>query len=233
MDDATTAVRFLLGGVMLLGAVVYDLRERRVPNPWWIPFAWLALVLAAGDVLRPDPPWALLAVRYGLAATLAGLVYGMWRAHLFGGADAKGLMVLAALAPWPPAREHALQPALDALANGALAMALVPLGFLALNLARGDLVLPAALLGTRRRLDAARRTHVWPMQVATPDGLRWRYWQRIGADLDHEYAALERASVAQVWVTPKVPFLLPLALGWGLAWVQGNLVLAAVRWAAA
>ena len=233
MDDPTTAVRFLLGGVMLAGAVVYDLRQRRVPNPWWIPFAWLALVLAVGDVLDHDGDWTLLAIRYGLSAAVAGLVYLMWRFHLFGGADAKGIMVLAALAPWPPERAGALQPALDALANGALAMLLVPVAFLLLNLARGRLALPAALLGTPRPLAKARERFVWPMQVVdpgAPGGLRWRYWQRLGAgDLPGEYHALERAGVGEVWVTPKVPFLVPVAAGWGLAWWKGNLLLAAVR----
>ena len=229
MDDPTTAVRFLLGGVMLAGAVVYDLRERRVPNPWWIPFAWLALVLAAGDVATWSGDWALLAVRYGIAADIVGFVYLLWRFRLFGGADAKGLMVLAALAPWPPERAHALQPALDALSNGALAMLLLPAAFLLANLARGRLAFPAALLGTRQTLEAARRRFVWPMQVAddaAPGGLRWRYWQRIGSgDLPGEYHALEARGLREVWVTPKVPFLVPVLLGWALAWWRGNLLL--------
>lgn len=235
MDEATTGVRFLLGGAMLLGAVVYDLRERRVPNPWWVPFAWMAALLAAGDLLDARGDWGLLAIRYGMAGALAGLAYLMWRLRLFGGADAKALMVLAALAPWPPARGQALQPALDALANGALAMALVPAVFLVANVARGHLAFPAALLGTPRPLEAARRSHVWPMQVAdpaTPRGLRWRYWQRIGGGLEAEYEALERAGVQRVWVTPKVPFLVPLACGWAVAWTHGNLLLAALRWLA-
>lgn len=230
MDDTTTAVRFLLGGVMLAGAVVYDLRARRVPNPWWVPFAWLAAVLAVGDLVDPARDWRLLGVRYGVAAALAGFFYLLWRLHLFGGADAKGLMVLALLAPWPPAdAPYAIQPALDALANGALLMVLVPILFLLLNVARGDVRLPAALLGTRRPLAVARGSHVWPMQVVDPDapgGLRWRYWQRLGGDLPAEYHSLERAGVQAVWVTPKVPFLVPVAAGWALAWWQGNVVLA-------
>lgn len=233
MDEATTTVRFALGGAMLLGAVVYDLRERRVPNPWWIPFAGLAAILALGDVADPAVDWRLLGIRYGMSAVLAGLAYALWRLHLFGGADAKALMVLALLAPWPPAgRPDALQPALDALANGALAMLLVPVAFLAANVVRGHLVFPAALLGTPRALDRARRSHVWPMQVVDPasrGGLRWRYWQRIGGDLDREYAALEQAGVARVWVTPKVPFLVPVAAGWAVAWWHGNALLGVAR----
>ncbi len=231
MDDATTAVRFLLGTVMLAGAVVYDLRDRRVPNPWWIPFAALATVLAAGDLVGPARDWTMLAVRYGLSAVMAGLVYAMWRLRLFGGADAKGLMLLAFLAPWPPAAAaNGVQPALDALANGSLLMLAVPVAFLLANLARGDLRLPAALLGRRVPLALARKRHVWPMQRAdptVPGGLRWRYWQRLGAGLDEEFDALERLGLHQVWVTPKVPFMLLLLAGWVLAWRWGNLLLAA------
>lgn len=233
MDDATTAVRFLLGAVMLAGAVLYDLRDRRVPNPWWIPFAALAAVLAVGDLADPARDWAMLAVRYGLSAVMAATFYAMWRLHLFGGADAKGLMVLALLAPWPPAAAaDAVQPALDALANGSLLMLAVPVVFLLANLSRGDLHLPAALLGRRIPLARARRRHVWPMQRAdpgAPGGLRWRYWQRLGGDLDAEFDALERLGLQMVWVTPKVPFMLLLLAGWGLAWRWGNLLLAAAN----
>lgn len=214
---------------MLAGAVVYDLRERRVPNPWWIPFAWLAGILALGDLLAPQRDWVLLGLQYGMAAIVAGACYAFWRLRLFGGADAKGLMVLALLAPVSPGGTLGLQPALDALANGALAMLLVPVGFLLANLLRGRLALPAALLGTPMRLERARATHVWPMQVVAGDGLRWRYWQRLGSDLELEYVALEKAGVQTVWVTPKVPFLVPVAAGWLATWIWGNLMLILVQ----
>lgn len=232
MDDTTTAVRFLLGGLMLAGAIVYDLRERRVPNPWWVPFAWLAGILAVGDLADPRRDSTLLAIRYGMALLLAGLFYAMWRLRLFGGADAKGLIVLSILAPWPPPAPHAMQPALDAIANGAAAMLLVPVVYLLANVARGRFALPAALLGTPMALERARRRFVWPMQVAdpaAPGGLRWRYWQRLGGDLDGEYRALEAAGVRQVWATPKVPFLVPLFFGWLAAWSWGNVLLMAAR----
>lgn len=229
MDDATTLVRFALGAVMLLGAVAFDLRARRVPNPWWVPFLWMAAVLLVGDLVRGEDR-TLLAIRVGMSVLLAGVFYALWRAHLFGGADAKGLMVLSLLAPWPPDVPGALQPALDALANGAALMLALPLVFLAANLARGDAAFPAAFLGLRMDLERARRRHVWPMQRADADGtLRWRYWQHVARSLDADYAALERAGLARVWVTPKVPFMLPILLGWACAWRWGDLVLLATR----
>lgn len=218
---------------MLAGAVVYDLRDRRVPNPWWVPFAALAAILAVGDFVAPDRDLELLGFRYFLALAVAGIMYLLWRLRLFGGADAKALMLLALLAPLPPSTGTPMQPAFDALANGSAFMLGVPVYFLAMNLARGDLVLPAALLGRQLPLPVARSRHVWPMQIAdvdAPNGLRWRYWQRLAGDQAAEYAALERKGVTTVWVTPKVPFMLLLLFGWAAAWQWGNLLVQVALW---
>lgn len=222
------AVRYLLGFAMLAGAVPSDLRVRRVPNQWWIPFVALAVALLLGDLLDPGRDWRRLAVAYGGAAAVAGAMYLFWRLRLFGGADAKALMVLAFLVPWPsPRTGAAIQPALDALANGCVLMLAVPVFCFLLNLLRADLALPAMLLGWRVPLGKARAAHVWPLQRVRDGRVRWRLWQKASLDsLDAEYDALEAAGVERVWVTAKVPFLVPLAAGLALAWRWGNLLLA-------
>lgn len=225
MDEATAGIRFLLGFAMLAGAVPADLRSRRVPNSWWLPFVAMAAVLALGDVLAPDRDWPMLALRYGAAAVVAGLMYLFWRLRLFGGADAKALMVLAFLAPWPSPSPTSIQPALDAVANGSLLMVGLPVLAFAFNLVRGQVAIPAMLLGWPVPVAKARAAHVWPMQRVREDGtVGWRFWQRAGLEsLDAEYDALERAGVERVWVTAKVPFLVPLAAGLALSWWWGNL----------
>ena len=225
MDDAAAAVRYLLGIAMLAGAIPSDLRTRRVPNAWWLPFAAMAAVLTVGDVIDTGRDWLRLAMAYGIAAVLCGVLYLMWRLRLFGGADAKALMVLAFLAPWPtPHAEVAIAPALDALANGSLLVVAIPLGSLLANALRGRFAVPAMLLGRPVPLAAARAAHVWPMQWVGPDGaVHWRYWQKAGLEsLDAQYDALERAGLSTVWVTTKVPFLVPLALGLAASWWWGN-----------
>jgi Flp pilus assembly protein protease CpaA len=225
VDEAAAGIRFLLAFAMLAGAVPSDLRTRRVPNSWWLPFVALAAVLALGDVLDPGRIWSDLALRYGMAAVVAGLMYAFWRFRLFGGADAKALMVLAFLAPWPSPSPASLQPALDAVANGSVLMLAVPVLALLVNVLRGDFALPAMLLGWPVPLAKARAAHVWPMQRALPDGqVVWRFWQKAALDsLDAEYDALAAAGLTRVWVTAKVPFLVPLAAGLALSWWFGNL----------
>jgi preflagellin peptidase FlaK len=221
------ALRYLLGFAMLAGAVPADIIRRRVPNQWWIPFVALAVALLLGDLLDPGRDWLRLAIAYGGAAVVAGAMYAFWRLRLFGGADAKALMVLAFLAPWPSPHGASIQPALDALANGSVLMLAVPAASLLLNLVRGDFALPAMLLGWRLSLDRARAAHVWPLQRVGPDGqVGWVFWRKASLDaLDAEYDALETAGVRRVWVQAKVPFLVPLALGLAGAWRWGNILL--------
>ena len=219
-------VRYLLGFVMLAGAIPADLRNRRVPNTWWFPFIAMAALFAVGDLLSPSRDWRALAVAYGGAAAVAGLMWVFWWLRLFGGADAKAIMVLAFLVPWPsPHAQAPLQPGLDTLANGTLLMVAVPVALLLWNLAHGNVRLPAMLLGRPLPIARARRAKVWPMQVAGADGrVRWRLWQRASLDdLDAEFDALEKAGLDTVWVTAKVPLLVPLAAGVVLAWAVGDL----------
>jgi preflagellin peptidase FlaK len=227
VDDASVALRFLLGFAMLAGAVPSDLRVRRVPNLWWIPFVALAAALLVGDLLDPARDLRRLAVAYGGAAAVAGAMYALWRLRLFGGADAKALMALAFLVPWPSPRTAAsVQPALDTLANASLLMLAVPVACLLANLLRGHVALPAMLLGWKAPLEAARAAHVWPLQEVRDGQVRWRFWQKASLDsMDAAYDALAAAGVREVWVTAKVPFLVPLALGLAVAWWWGNLLL--------
>ncbi|HUR62063.1 MAG TPA: prepilin peptidase [Candidatus Thermoplasmatota archaeon] len=209
MLAASTEPRFLLAVAMLLGASLLDIQTRRVANLYWIPFLCFAVILdsvdlwTTGDLVGP-----------AMALGLCGLFYLFWRFRLFGGADAKGLMVLALLLP-PTTGGSPVPTVLGSLGlASALAGLGVPLAMLAWNLAHGRFVLPAMLLGAPMDLERARRAHVWPMQEPAPTGgLRWRYLRHVGSDVEARLDALQAAGVARPWVTPKVPFMLPLMLG--------------------
>jgi preflagellin peptidase FlaK len=214
----TAVLRFPLSLAMLGGAAILDLRSRRVANLYWAPFGLFALALAATDLLAPGADPRALGVTYGVAALLCGFFYLLWRLRLFGGADAKALMVLAFLLPRPFPDAVPIPPVLAALACASLASLAVPVAYAVLNLARGHWAFPALFLGPPMDLERARRAHVWPMQE--PDGaggLRWRYTRHVGSDLEARFADLEKSGVHRVWVTPKIPFLLFLAVGLPLA----------------
>lgn len=226
-------VRVVAATAMLVGAALLDLRSRRVANRYWYPFLGLAAVLDAHASWTMG--WDAVGLPFLLAAGLCGLFYAIWRLGLYGGADAKGLMVMALLLPFPVVPwtgaflPIGLPPALDSVTNGTLLVLAFPLAMGAYNLARGNLAFPALLLGVPMDLDAAEARHVYPMQAPAPGGgLAWRYWQRAGGSRAEAYAALRAEGVRRVWATPKVPLLTFVAAGWLLALAVGNLALRAL-----
>ncbi|MEK6986081.1 MAG: prepilin peptidase [Candidatus Thermoplasmatota archaeon] len=227
MADAWAVARWGIVALMLAGGSILDLRSRRVPNRYWLPFVALALLFLLRDAVVFGLPG--LALPYGAAALLAGFLYALWRLGLFGGADAKALMVAAFLAPHPLAtpivpRFPPLPMALDALGNGALLLVALPVLLAAWNLAHGRATFPALLLGVPMAVAKAQAAHVWPLQRVEDGALRWRYWTRIQAGGD-PYAGFAETGIQTVWVTPKIPFLVPVTVGWLLAAGPGNLAL--------
>ena len=216
-------LRFAALAVMFLGAGVSDLRTRRVPNRYWFPFAGLAALFLGADLIGGAAGrWPYLAG----AAALCGAFWAFWRLGLFGGADAKGLMVVAWLAPWPweGAAGPVTVPVVDILVDGTLAAPLVPMVLAAWNLARGRWAGWATFLGYPQDIALARGRHVWPMERVRDGAIVRKYWQRMGDDFDAVYDALAAAGRTTVWVTPKLPLMLLLALGLASFWL-GNLVL--------
>lgn len=223
--DVTESIRAGLSVVMLVGAGISDIRTRRVRNHYWFPFVALAAVFVLHDLLVADVDVRLLGIHYGVALALTGLFYGLWWFGLFGGADAKGLMVLAWLLPWPLDAAIPVPPVMDALVNGTLAVLVLPLVYLAVNLVRGDTRFPAMLIGRRMPLADAQVAQVFPLQHVVDGEVRWRWWQRIGVPLDDVYRDLRRAGVDPVWTTWKIPLMAAIALGlagalaWGNVWL--------------
>lgn len=229
MEETLVWIRWAAGAVMLAGASVSDLRTRRVPNRYWMPFLVLATVLWGVDLWQAP---RAAAVGFLVAAISCGVFYALWYVGLlFGGADAKALMVVALLVPWN--LEHAataVTPAFDALTDGLLGAMAVPLGLLAWNLGHGRWAGAATFTAVPMPLVEARKRFVWPLERVTEDGaLTRRHLQRRDEDLDAVYGALEAATVQTVWASPKVPFLVPITVGYLLAAWRGNLILTWVQ----
>lgn len=184
--------------LMMSGASVMDLRIRRVPHLYWLPFVVCAVVLMAS---RP------VDTHLAMAAASALLFLALGHLRLYGGADARALVLTSFLV----AGSGSLPMAVLAVAVGSLATLLLPLGYAAWNLTRGDASFPALFLGRRVPLARARRLHAWPMQVPSGTTWRWRYWQRIGTGPDWD--GLARLGVDPVWVTPKIPYLVYATFG--------------------
>jgi archaeal preflagellin peptidase FlaK len=167
---------------------------------------------------------------------------------LHGGADLKCMLSLTILFPFYPVHgpipflpylKMAIeaQPAIgfiipfsfSVLLTAALLSAMMFLVLPAINLARRDIGGVKMFFGVKMDIRKAMRGHVWPMEHVDEDG-------SIGVTLfpndddkaKKDYNGLLKTGRDKVWVTPKIPFIVPIAIAFLLTILFGNILLEVV-----
>ncbi len=155
---------------------------------------------------------------------------------LRGGADAKAFMSIGLLVPGYPILGPfplvSLEPgvlgafevffpfALTALMNSALLLLAVPVFFLIRNLVRGDYHWPQVLLGYKAPQEALP-PFVWVLQDVSEGKVRY-YVLPKKEPKDADLEGLRSLGIERVWVTPQIPFLIPMAVGYVFTFLVGN-----------
>lgn len=234
---AVDAVRILAGAAILTFAAACDVKWRRAPDAAWAIMATIgALLLAVQAWLDPAflqryTPALVTAAVVGLLA-IAGYLTGL----IAGGADAKALVSLAILAPvpldvaWAIPLESVLPLVVTAVANGLAVGLAVPLALAVVNLVRGDIDGWRTFLATRVPLDKVDERVTWPLEYVGDDGDVVTATMPGSVPLDgFDPSEMEGAGREEVWVSPKIPFLVPLTFGFAVAVVLGDPLAAGLR----
>lgn len=202
------------------------------------------MYLASRRLDDPAPLW-----RATGAVTIILLALALYYLRLLhGGGDAKALMTLAVLfptaplagalplIPLPPEAGLVFPFALVVLVDAALLVVLAPIAFLAMSARRGPFRLPEALFGHPVPVEAYDESRMWLLHEAgEEDGtMRRRIWPRRSKAAAEARAralkALRDRGEARVYVSPKLPFMVPMLGGLLVAAVVGNIVMGVV-WA--
>lgn len=224
--------RLILGTLILLYASYTDIKTRHASNYLWI-------IMGGAGV-------ALLIIQYiyfGFGTSvyylifipiIIALMYALFQLRLiFGGADAKAMMALAVLVPLIPSLNHIpLWPSIMPwswviFANSVLLFLIIPISLILYNARRHNLTMPYAFLGYKMTVAKAKTTFVWPLEKLV-DGKR--KFSRIPDDFDETsyLKAFEDAGITEIWVTPKIPFMVPLLAGFLTAFFLGDLISALI-----
>lgn len=152
-----------------------------------------------------------------------------------GGADAKALIALAVMFPFYPylGSLPLLKPedsgfdvfmpfTFAVLLTAAIVVAVMPLGFLFKNIGDGGLRFPQAFLGYRMDIQKARGKHVWLMERVVEGEHVFYSRPKAEENLEKELDLLKEAGLRSVWVTPKVPFIIPMLVGLLVCATLGN-----------
>ncbi|QLH75166.1 MAG: prepilin peptidase [Methanomassiliicoccales archaeon] len=154
-----------------------------------------------------------------------------------GGADAKALIALSLLIPWYPVMDglpllplpsdvaqYIMPFSLLTLFYGAILTMVVPVYYFILNMVRGDRRFPSMFFGVRMDISEAKKRFVWPMDYIDGDEVRTSSLPKGPESLEEHFASLESKGLTRIWVTPKIPMLIPLTLGLVIAAVVGNVI---------
>jgi len=230
----------------LLYSCYTDLQTRRVSNQVWKVMLIGGGLFAAYDIINAGMP-ALL----GLALSVSIIfifVYILFQFGAFGGADAKCLIVLAIIIPVYPliklsGVEYPLMgiPLINLFAftvfgNAILLTIVVPLGLFFYNLIalkpREILKNPAYLfVGYKTDISKLQGRHIKLIhERLLVDGVLQTRFKRGGVDIEEdiikelETFAHNDLMNRHVWVTPGMPFIIPITLGFYMAIFFGDLI---------
>ena len=213
--------RLLSALVMLSVAAVIDIRKREINDSLWIAFGLLAAVFI---FFEHDKIIALKTL--GISLIIAPIALVLWRTGIFGGADALGLIVLAALAPNITLSGNTITP-LTTLTNAAI-LSTTPLF---VNFIRNMI----AIYNHENIFEGFDETRLKKM-AAVFLGYRSKnpkYSFSIektsgnSKKLDFSLRNVERehfCNSSNAWVTPGIPYMLYIAGGFTIQLLFGDII---------
>ncbi|MBI1829178.1 MAG: peptidase [Thaumarchaeota archaeon] len=206
---------------MLLIASFYDVWKREVNDALWIAFGIVSIVLI---FFEPELLVALKGV--GISLIIAPIALIIWRAGIFGGADAFGLIVLAALAPHATLSQSQITP-FTTLTNAAI-LSTAPIFF---NLIRNLIAISKhqnIFLGfeeTKRNkiiamfLGYRAKNPKYSFSIEKSEGNHKK--------LDFSFRNAEQSEFnngSDVWVTPGIPYMIYITAGFVVQIIFGDII---------
>jgi preflagellin peptidase FlaK len=225
-------IRLITGTALLAYASYTDIKTRRAANILWVIMGLVGAILILIQYLDGGFPniWYLVFVPIMIA-----LMYLFFQMRLlFGGADAKALMALAILVPIQPLMgtfplwESFLPGSWTIFANATILFLFIPISLLLYNGSKKNLRFPHCMLGYVTSIEKAKQKFVWPLEKIK-DGKRKLMYMPKNFDIDEELAEFEKLGIKEIWVTPKIPFMIPLLAGFLVTFILGDILLQIVR----
>lgn len=173
------------------------------------------------------------------------IIYALYYSRLLhGGADAKALMSIAILVPFYPI--FYFFPIIDpimvettqlffpfifvVLLNAVLIQVVLPIGFAIYNAYKGDFSFPQCFFGYKMEIDKAKRKFVWLMEKIVDDEHVLVLFPKKNDGMDEDIKKLKEARMERVWITPKIPFIVPITIGFIISFFIGNLLFGLIQW---
>jgi len=221
-------IRFITGTIILFYASYTDIKTRKASNILWIIMAIIGIILLIIQYLFVgfENPFYLLFI-----PIMIGLVYLLYQLRLiFGGADAKALMGIAILVPIEPVinqfpiwKGGVMPFSWSIFSNSLIIFLFIPLSLFIYNLFKKNLQFPHSFLGYKINVKDAKEKFVWPLEKLVAGKRKFVYLPK-DFDVTEELNEFEKNNITEIWVTPKIPFMVPLLIGFIFAFLFGDIL---------
>jgi len=210
-------LRFIVGAIILIIASYTDFKKRVARNELWMLMTIIGIILLS----LSNYEWEKVAISILITLPLAFslFLFGM------GGADAKALIALSFLVPlfpkigiFPLWKAPVLFPfPLIIFINSLLLFLFIPFFLLFYNIVHKTAEFPYCFFGYKMNAEKAKDTFVWSMEKIV-GGKRKR------TILPQKDVDISNFGNEEIWVTPKVPFLILLTIGYILSFFLGDVL---------
>ena len=224
------ATRLILGIIILGYASYSDIKTRRAANYLWVIMGvgGVILLLLQYILIGFDNPFYILFI-----PLMIGFIYLLFQLRLvFGGADAKALMALAILVPLQPMIYHlpiwevatfTFPGSWIIFSNSVILFLFIPLSLFVYNLIKRDIAFPQVFLGYQMSVAEAKTKFVWPLEKIL-DGKRVFSYRPSTFEIEKDIKLFEKEGIKKIWVTPKIPFMIPLLAGFIATFLLGDIL---------
>lgn len=222
-------IRFIVGVLVLTYASYTDIKTRRASNMLWVIMGGIGVLLLLFQYFMLDG-FGDQILYLIFIPVMIGMMYILFQVgFIFGGADAKAIMALAILVPFThsfslfPFWASPLPFSWIVFLNSLLLSLIIPLGLMIYNIYTRDLVFPHCFLGYKMDINKAKEKFVWPLEKIV-NGKRKMVYMSHSFDAADDWKKFEQLGINRVWVTPKIPFMIPLLAGFICAFLFGDIL---------
>ena len=223
------SLRLIVGVFILSYASYTDIKTRRAKNCLWLIMGSIGGILLAVQYFTIGFGNKIFYLIF--IPIMIVLVYILFQMRLiFGGADAKALMALAILLPLQPSinefpiwGESFMPASWSIFSNSIILFLFIPLSLIIFNLAKRDIKLPYMFLGYKMSVNKARDKFIWPLEKIVEGKRKFSYMPK-NFDVEDELDEFEKLGFNEIWVTPKIPFMIPLLAGFICTFLLGDIL---------
>jgi len=228
VEEILSLSRLIIGLIILGYASYTDIKTRKASNKLWIIMIIFGcfFIIIQYYIIGYDNLFYLLFI-----PIMIGFMFVLFQLRIiFGGADAKAIMAISVLTPLEPSIMSL--PIINSIlpfswvifSNSLILFLLLPLGLFIYNLLKKNIRFPYCFLGYILSIKTAKKKFVWPLEKIINGKRKFSY---IPKDLNakDEWDKFLDYGINEIWVTPKIPFMIPLMAGFISSFILGDILL--------